>query len=148
MVAIGRNVPLEPHKRPFVLIRRVGSIGDDIPSKRICFLWGVIGCMALKTLRCCGGASSPEQGSVLRGIHPTNSHKKHTRLLRGLSLMNAMRRRARLCLAWVSRGPYLAAAAMVGLVAAPTAVDYCSPGGDPNKLGIDRKLFLRTIDFF
>ena len=81
MVAIGRNVPLEPHKRPFVLIQRVGSIGDDIPSKRICFLWGAIGFMALKTLRCCGGASSPEQGSVLRGIHPTNSHKKHTRLL-------------------------------------------------------------------
>ena len=90
MVAIGRNVPLEPHKRPFVLIRRVGSIGDDIPSKRICFLWGVIGCMALKTLRCCGGASSPEQGSVLRAIYPINSHKKHTRLLGGLSLINTI----------------------------------------------------------
>jgi hypothetical protein len=87
-------------------------------------------------------------GDVLRGIHPTNSHKKHTRLLGGLSLINTMRRRARLCLAWVSRGPYLAAAAMVGLVVAPTAVDYCSPGGNPNKLGIDRKLFLRTIAFF
>jgi hypothetical protein len=51
MVAIGRNVPLEPHKRPFVLIQRVGSIGDDIPSKRVCFLWGAIGFMALKMLR-------------------------------------------------------------------------------------------------
>ena len=148
MVAIGRNVPLEPHKRPFVLIRRVGSIGDDIPSKRICFLWGVIGCMALKTLRCCGGASSPEQRSVLRAINPTTPHKKHIRLLGGLSPIDPTRRRARLCLALVSRGPFPPAAVMVGLVVAPTAVDYCSPGGNPNKLGIDRKLFLRTIAFF
>ena len=51
-------------------------------------------------------------------------------------------------LAWVFRAPYLAAAAMVGLVVAPTAVDYFPPGGNPNKLGIARKLFLRTIVFF
>ena len=84
---------------------------------------------------------TPEQGSVLRGIHPTNSHKKHTRLLGGLSLINTMRRRVRLCLAWVSRGPYLAAAAMVGLVVAPTAVDYCSPGGTPTNWGSTESFF-------
>ena len=147
MVAVGGNMPLEPHKRPFVLIRHVGLIGDDILSKRICFLWGVAGCMTLKTLRCCGGASSLEQGSVLRAIHPTISHEMHTRLLGGLSSINPMHWRARLHLAWVFRAPSLAAA-MVGLVVARTAVDYFPPGENPNKLGIARKLFLRTIVFF
>ena len=141
MVAVGGNVPLEPHKRPFVLIRRVGSIGDDILSKRICFLWGVTGCMTLKTLRCCGGASSPEQGSVLRAIHPINSHKKHTRLLGGLSLIDPTRRHARLALEWVSRAPYLAAAAMVMWVVAPTAADYFSPGGTPTNWGSPESFF-------
>jgi hypothetical protein len=32
--------------------------------------------MALKTLRCCGDASSPEQRSALRGIHSLNPPKK------------------------------------------------------------------------
>ena len=71
-----------------------------------------------------------------------------TRLLGGLSSIHPMCQPARLRLVWVFRAPYLVAAAMVGLVVAPTAVDYCSPGGNPNKLGIDRKLFLRTIAFF
>ena len=141
MVAIGRNVPLEPHKRPFVLIRRVGSVGDNIPSKRICFLWGVIGCMALKTLRCCGGASSPEQRSVLRAINPTTPHKKHIRLLGGLSPIDPTRRRARLCLALVSRGPFPPAAVMVGLVVAPTAVDIAPQGGTPTNWGSTESFF-------
>ena len=42
-MAAGRNGPLEPHKRPCVLRRRVGLIGNNPPSKRICFLWGVVG---------------------------------------------------------------------------------------------------------
>ena len=104
--------------------------------------------MALKLLRCCGGASSPEQGSILRAIHPINSHKKHTRLLKGLSLIDPTCRHARLAVERVSRAPYLAAAAMVGLIVAPTTVDYFSPRENPNKLGIARKLFLRAIVFF
>ena len=59
MVSAGGNWLLEAHKRPFVLRRRVGMIGDNPPSKQIYFLWGAIWFMALKKLRCCGNASSP-----------------------------------------------------------------------------------------
>ena len=45
----------------------------------------VIGHMPLKTLRCCGGTSSLEQRSVLRGMHPINPTPKHICLLGGLS---------------------------------------------------------------
>ena len=83
MVAIGKNVPLEPHKRPFVLIRRVGSIGDDIPSTRICFLWGVIGCMALKTLRCCGGSDAGTE-ERFEGHTPYQLPQKAYPLARGV----------------------------------------------------------------
>jgi hypothetical protein len=79
---------------------------------------GLIGRMPLKTLRCCGGASSLEQRSVLRGIHPINPTPKHIRLLGGLSPINPTCQRARLALDWNSRGPFLPAAIMVGLVVA------------------------------
>lgn len=52
-----------------------------------------------------------------------------------------------MCLVWVSKAPYLAAVAMVRLFVALTTV-YNFPQGNPNKLGIARKLFLRTIVFF
>ena len=39
--------------------------------------------MALKTLRCCGDASSPEQRSALRAIHPITSPKLYP-LARGV----------------------------------------------------------------
>ena len=85
--------------------------------------------------------SSPEQRSVLRAIHPINSHKKHTRLLGGLSLIDKTRRHARLAHEWVSRAPCLAAAAMIVWVVAPTAVDYFSPGGTPTNWGWPESFF-------
>jgi hypothetical protein len=50
-------------------------------EKMTFFLWtpydtickGLRGCMALTTLRCYGDASSPEQRSALRAIHPLNN---------------------------------------------------------------------------
>ena len=96
--------------------------------------------MALKLLRCCCGASSPEQGSVLRAIHPINSHKKHTRLLGGLSLIDLTRRHARLALEWVSRAPYLAAAAMVVWVW-PRQLLTIFPQGEPQQIGDRQKAF-------
>ncbi len=80
MAAAGGNGLLEPCRMPYVPLQRVVLIEDDPPSKRICFLWGLIGHMPLKTLWCCGGASSLEQRSVLRGIHPINPTPKHIRV--------------------------------------------------------------------
>jgi len=116
MAAAGGNGPLEPCRMPYVPLQRVLLIEDDPPSKRICFLWGLIGHMPLKTPQCCGGASSLEQRSVLRGIHPINPTPKHILLLGGLSPINLTRRRTRLALEWDSRGPFPPVAIMVGLV--------------------------------
>ena len=80
-------------------------------------------------------------GQITRAIHPINSHKKHTRLLGGLSLIDPTRRHARLAHEWVSRAPYLAAAAMVVWVVAPTAADYFSPGGTPTNWGLPESFF-------
>ena len=55
MAPVGGNGPLEPLRTPYVPLQRVILIEDDPPSKRICFLWGLIGCVPLKTLGCCGG---------------------------------------------------------------------------------------------
>ena len=60
IMAAGGNRPLEAHKRPCDLRRWVRLIRDKYPPrKRTYFMWGVIGFMALKMLRCCGDASSP-----------------------------------------------------------------------------------------
>ncbi len=45
MAAASKNRPLKAHRRPFIPQRCVGLIGDNPLSKRICFLWGVIGSM-------------------------------------------------------------------------------------------------------
>ena len=59
IMAAGRSGPLEPHERPCDLHRCVGLIGDNPLSKQIYLLWGVIGFMAPKMLRCCGDTSLP-----------------------------------------------------------------------------------------
>ena len=63
MVSAGGNWLLEAHKRPFVLRRRVGMIGDNPPSKRIYFLWG-------------GMVYGPQKAPMLRRriIAVTNEH--------------------------------------------------------------------------
>ena len=122
MAAAGGNGPLEPLRMPCVPLQRIILTKDDPPSKRICFLWGLIGCIPLKTIQCCGDASPLEQRSVLRGKHPINTSPNHIRLLGGLSPINPIRRRARLALEWDSRGPFPPAAILVGLVIGGAAV--------------------------
>jgi hypothetical protein len=75
MADTGGYGPLVPHMRPFSPRRRIEWMGDNPPSKRIYFLRLLRVCVALKTLRCCGDSSSPEQRSTLRGIHTLNPPK-------------------------------------------------------------------------
>ena len=72
--------------------------------------------MALKMLLGFGDDAPPLLQSVLRAMHTITPHKKHIRLLGGLSPINPTRRRARLALEWDSRGPLSPAAVKVGLV--------------------------------
>jgi hypothetical protein len=67
--------PSVSHIKPCATRRHLRSMGDDPPSKQIFFLKGLRGCMALNTLQCYGDASSPEQRSTLRAIHPLNTPK-------------------------------------------------------------------------
>ena len=65
MAAAGGNGPLAPHTRRFAPRRRVEWMGDNPPPEQADIIFGAVGvCMALKTLRFCGDASSPE---ALRG---------------------------------------------------------------------------------
>ena len=74
MVA-GREGPLQPHKRSCVLCRCIGLIGDNPPSKQICYSWGAIGFMALKMLLCYGNDASPQHWSILRATGPITPTK-------------------------------------------------------------------------
>ena len=81
--------------------------------------------MALKTLRCCGNASLPEQRSALRAIDTLNpSPKKNIRKPGGLSPIHSKRRRGTQALMWGARGLFLPAAAMVVVVVTP--VVFCA----------------------
>jgi hypothetical protein len=80
--------------------------------------------MALKTLQCCGNASSPEQRIALRAINTVNSPIKYIRKLGGLSPIHSRRRGGAQGLMWGAWGPFLPAAAMV--VAVVTQVVFCA----------------------
>jgi hypothetical protein len=99
-------------------------MGDNPPSKRIYCLGLLRVFMALKTLRCCGDSSSPDQRSALRAINTLNPPKNYIRKLRGLSPIHLMRRRGAHSLMWGTRAPFLPAAAMV--VAVVTPVVFCA----------------------
>ncbi len=75
--------------------------------------------MAFKVLLCSGDASLPEQRSILRAIHPFNPNKKHIRFLGGSSAINPTCRCRTQGVLWASRGLFLPAAAMAGLVLLP-----------------------------
>jgi hypothetical protein len=99
-------------------------MGDNPPSKRIYF-WGLLMVfMALKTLRCCGNSSSPEQRSALRAINTLNPPKEYIRKLGGLSPIHLTRWRGARGLMWGTRGPFPPAAAM--FVAVVTPVVFCA----------------------
>jgi hypothetical protein len=80
--------------------------------------------MALKTLRCCGNSSSPEQRSALRAINNLNPPKKYICKLGGLSPIHSTHRRGAQGLMWEARGPFPPAAAMVVAVVMP--VVFCA----------------------
>ncbi len=69
--------------------------------------------MALKTFRCCGDSSSPEQRSALRAINTLAPPKEYIRKLGGLSPIHSTRRRGARRLMWGARGPFPPVAAMV-----------------------------------
>jgi hypothetical protein len=75
--------------------------------------------MAIKTLRCCGNASLPEQRSTLRAIHTLNPPKKYICKLGGLSLNHSKHRSGAQGLMWGARGAFWPAAAMVVVVVTP-----------------------------
>jgi hypothetical protein len=80
--------------------------------------------MALKTLRCCGNSSSPEQRCALRAINTLNPPKKYLRKLGGLSPIHSTHQRGAQGLMWGARGLFPPAAAMV--VAVVTPVVFCA----------------------
>ena len=104
------------HARGNPTRRHVGSIRDNPPSKRVCFLWELIGCMALKTLPCSDDDVPPQHRSILRVLHPVTPHKKHIRLLRISYPIDPTRRIRTKGLLWGSRGTFLPTATMVVMV--------------------------------
>ncbi len=80
--------------------------------------------MALKTLRCCGDASSPEQRSALRAIHTLNPPPKiHPQAWRVVTHPFDASAQAQ-GLMWGARGPFLPAAAMFVMVVTP--IVFCA----------------------
>ncbi len=110
--------------RPCAPSLRVKWMGDNPPSKRIYFLGLLRVFIALKTLRCCGDSSSPEQRSALRAINTLNPPKEYIRKLGGLLPIHSTCRRRAQGLMWGARGPFPLAAAMV--VAVVTPVMFCA----------------------
>jgi hypothetical protein len=94
------------------------------PSKPIYFLGLLRVFMALKTLRCCGDSSSPEQRSALRAKNTLNPLQRIHPKLGGLSPIHSKRRRGEQGIMWGARGQFLPAAAMN--VAVVTPVVFCA----------------------
>jgi hypothetical protein len=80
--------------------------------------------MALKTLRCCGDSSLPEQRSALRAINTLNPPKNYICKLGGLSPIHSKHRRRAQGLMWGVRGPFPPVVAIV--VAVVTPVVFCA----------------------
>jgi hypothetical protein len=110
--------------RPCAPRRCIEWMGDNPPSKQIKFLGLLRVFMALKTLRCCGNSSLPEQRSALRAINTLNPPQNYIRKLGGLSPIHSMRRRRAQGLMWGDRGPFPPGAAMVVVVVTP--VVFCA----------------------
>ncbi len=109
----------------------------------------VIGCMAFRALLCSNNASLPEQRSALRAIDPSPPHKKHIRLRGGLSPINPTHRRGMQGLLWASRGLFLPAVAMVGLVivlrtAVPSPHNHVPPQQKETKIFFFRASLLNA----
>ena len=75
MANAGSNGPLEPHMRPCAPCRHHCSMGERPPEQVHILFQRLSGCMALKTLKCCGNASSPEQRRAWMAVHPLSPPK-------------------------------------------------------------------------
>ncbi len=82
MADADRNGPLAPHMRPCAPRCRHCLMGED-PQASAYNFWRLRGCMALKTLQCCGDASLLDQRSALRAICPLTPLKIITACLGG-----------------------------------------------------------------
>ncbi len=110
--------------RPCAPRQHIKLKGDNPPSKWIYFLGLLRVLMALKTLRCCGNSSSPEQRSTLRAINTLNPPQNYICKLGGLSPIHSTRQCRAQGLRWGARGPSPPVAAMV--VAVVTPVVFCA----------------------
>jgi hypothetical protein len=110
--------------RPCAPRRCIEWMGNNPPSKQIYFLGLLRAFMALKTLRCCGDSSLPEQRSSLRAKNTLNPPKKYICKLGRLSSIYSKHRRGAQGLMWGARGPFPPAEAMV--VAVVTPVVFCA----------------------
>ncbi len=104
---------MAPHMKCLVPHAINFALWATTPRARGCNFWGVRGCMAHKTLWCCGNASLPEQRSALRDIYPLYSPKQYIGLLGGLLPVNLTCRHKMQYLMWGIGGPFLPAMAMV-----------------------------------
>ncbi len=117
--------------KPCTSRRHVEWMGNKPLSKQIYFLGLLRVFMALKTLRCCGESSSPEQRSTLRAINTLNPPKEYIHKLGGLSPIHSTRQRGAQGLMWGARGPCPPVAAMV--VAVVTPVVLCAKATEKRK---------------
>ena len=76
---------IPPKWKSLAPTRRI-TTRDNPPIKRICFWGRLIGPMALKMLRLCGGASSPQQNKHFEGHIPYNPQPKPYLLDQGVFL--------------------------------------------------------------
>ncbi len=102
--------------------------------------------MALKTLRCCGDSSSPEQRSTLRAVNTRNPPKEYIRKLGRLSPIHSMHQRRAQGLMWGARGPFPPAAAMV--VAVVTPVVFCAKATEKRNKNTKISWWLPKFLFF
>jgi hypothetical protein len=117
MAAAARNGPLAPPKRPKIPLWCVRSMGDDAPSKRICFSPAMSRSKALKTLipmaRRDSSPSLPHHRSILRALDRLIAREKQIHLLGALSPINLTRMRLKLDFICGGRGRFPGATAMV-----------------------------------
>jgi hypothetical protein len=101
--------------------------------------------MALKTLQCCGDASSLGQRSALRAIHTINSPQNNIHKLRGLLPIHSMHWHGAQGLMWGARGAFPPAAAMVVAVVMP--ILFCAKATEILKNAKNTKIscFYRII---
>jgi hypothetical protein len=86
MAVASGNGPLPPHMKSNFRRIRVGLIGDNAPTKQICFSMAMSRSKALKTLRWCGdnGDESCLAIGAFEGFRPAHCQRKAYLLVWGI----------------------------------------------------------------